>query len=932
MNQKNQSREKQLHWRFVFIESLLGILYVAIWYYLREGYHFYLMPAAAAYTIQVTAGMAFLLLAGMGTGFYLRDKYSRDSFYQRMEFAGIFLFVAYILFLCQHYWGQEMPSTCDNIIHYALATLTEVNLRYFHSLTGWCSAISTGIPLNELYPPGGSILVCLWRGLTLGLIARTTIYTFTVILSYFTFAFLLYAVVRKNFGRLAAIVFLLFMGCDSGLTFFGLQHSLWGGMWASQLAAGLSIWSFARFMEDDFPKNRLDGVLFTLAIGCSIVLHSFSFFLNILWIAFVLLYSLFIQPKEQRAAHPIWSVHKITFLLLGFGLSAFYLLPFLLSGKWVAPYGDWGVMMPEIGREILQGLYFRNSPVFFILLGLPAIMAAFFSRRPFVFVLSLYCLFNLFMGADICRLFFRFETARNFFIHMQVARLVSIARITAFMLVSGGIGIFCRWLWTKAAGDNRFGFFMHFFTVKIEGNRRAVFGKNILILAFMSGLFVFSFPYAYLGDHLATSFWHWKLRYLIDDYQAEPKFPTYWNNMLQALDHIPVQDTLKQPQVFFEEPLPPAKIGTAMGPWYPAIAITSNTMPIYAAEYMPAVILQSRFWGFDDWRLKIANVKYFIDTTAAPSADIKNVTGLVPVYQDKLISLYKWQGWDGQGWILHGQGTVQRLPAGQNSMRFAVQNTQPGALLRIGVSCYRKWKCFMNGKPAPQYCEALPGEPWIAGYLLGIPVENGDLTILYQEDWFDRVAVWISWFSILGLFICLLPFSWKKLSLLKIPSMPVVMRLINFCIVGGTGLLLLTTLLSPSEKKPNSIYYIGRHADQVGGFGYKPDLITDFCLGLEFTADSRHGKITEFIVTLLEPDGSVNPNYAWRTGLGPQWKIGVMDFWGNRCEQEDGALQLPDTPWQRLMLFINPPNLPLPPVLYHYRCKITYEDNTIQEF
>ena len=932
MFQKKFSWGEKIPWRFIVIESILGFLYFIITFSLRGGYAFPLISETVAYTIRQSAGLAFLLLGALGGVAYLRTHYSREKFFRWMESFGIAAFIVYICFLCQHFWGQDMPSSGDHVTHYVLATLTEYNLRFFHSLTGWCSAISTGIPLNEQYPPGGNMVVCLMRGLTIGFVPRETVYMFCVMTAYFGFAFLLYDVVRRNFGRLAAVLFLVLLGCDGGLTFFGLQHSLEGGMWASQLGAGLSIWAFARSMENDFPQKRREGVLLALAVGCSMVLHSFSFFLNVLWIGLALIYSLFIQSKENRILNPIWTTRKIVFLLLGFGVSAFYLLPFLLSGQWVAPYGDWGTMMPETGREILQGLYFRNSPMFYIMFGLPAMVAALFSKRPFVFVLSLFCLVNFFAGADLCRLFFNVETARDFFIHMQVARLVSISRVASMILISGGIGILCQWLWRSAAGESRFLYLLDLFTTKIKSGWLAVLWKNMVTIVFLFGLIIFSFPYLYTGYHTGVSFWQLKLRYLLDTTSASPKRPLLWLDMLQAFDRIPQKDTMGDPSRFFIEPIPPVKMGVLMGPWYPMIAAVTNNLPTYASGYMPAVILKTRLYGIDNWKLNITNVKYLLDTTASPSPEIKNVTDLIPVYRNQSISLYESRGWNGKGWVLHGQGNVDRIPTQDNSLQFNLQNIQPNSVLRIGVSRYRKWKAFLNEKPVEMVHAPLSGEPAEAEFLMGIPVENGTLKIVYRDEWFDRLAVWITLLSLLGIAFLLHQASWRFLFYCEIPFTLPAKLILDLAITGGVGVVLILALCSPGEFKKDVVYLIGSYGDQVGGDNYKPDGKVDICLGLEFSIQAKHGKVSQIVLNLIEPDGSINQNYSWRTGVGPQWKIGVLDALGNRCEQEDGTLVFPDTPRQKLILFIKPLDIPKPSTTYSFKCIIHYTDGTIQEF
>ncbi len=81
----------------------------------------------------------------------------------------LLIFVFTLCLVCP-WFDSGFPSTVDHTTHLLRCYLTEQALWNHGSLLPWTSAIGSGVPLNDLYPPGGAMLFCAIRALSLFLV------------------------------------------------------------------------------------------------------------------------------------------------------------------------------------------------------------------------------------------------------------------------------------------------------------------------------------------------------------------------------------------------------------------------------------------------------------------------------------------------------------------------------------------------------------------------------------------------------------------------------------------------------------------------------------------------------------------------------------------------------------------------------------------
>jgi hypothetical protein len=853
-----------------------------------------------------------------------------------LEMGGIGAFIFYIGYVYQQPLFAGMPSCGDHITHVTLAKLTEVNLRTFHQLFGWCSAIGQGIPLNEQYPPGGNLLLFALRALTFWSVSMERIYALTTLAAYLGFAGLIYAVVRREFGRLAALVSLVFMGLDSGQSFLGLNHSLEGGMWASQLGVALSLWAFSLCARPGSFSSRWQALGVALALGTGMVLHPFTLFVTVLWVVLLILFQFIFQRGKET--EKIWTFPKWFIVGLGFGLSAFYQLPFTLSGEWVYPYGFWGMFLPEPGREILYGQLFRESPMVYTLTGMLAIALGLFCRRPFFFVLSIFCGINIFLAVDAARTFSTLGFSHHFFNQMQVFRLVCVAKLGGVILASGMLGLFILRSWTSRRLPYWIAKAGQWLFAPSGGWSQQGMKSGLGVFCLLFWMTAAATPFLSLGGQAVSAFWKQYIYPLPNMIYATPDYPAFWEPILDAVSQIPKEDTVGEVAQFFTNPLPDSRLGLIMGPWRPVYASVYRAMPVYGHGYMPAILMRTRIQGLEDWKLDLCHVKYLLDIKGPDKPMPEGMQGLSVFYQNEQIRVFQRESWTASGWILHGTGEVQRQPLDDLGLRFSIQNAEGPALLRIGVSNYRKWKAFMNGTPVSTYSLPVQGEPVDSELLLGIPVENGTLEIVYQDAWFDIAGWVVSGVAAFLLFLLIATPAWRWLAQRTFLWNAGMRRGMTFLLDGSAVVLTLLLLAmglmgSPNTNTAGYIYLLGHNfADHVGLQEHRANGVKDICFMLEFTREKGHGAIQSIQVMAKGSTPDDPLDVRWRTSREAAYKLAVEDPLGNRLDRDDGSLVLPSSKRLQLLLLANPVDIHRHPSTMRYTCQVQYADGTVMTY
>ncbi len=929
--------------RFLLIQGFLLTAWILLQVAMAIGLTMPGLHPTGVFCLSETILLIFLLLWVYAVFGYLYAYLKKTWLVLLFEMIGIGLFLSAVLWIDWQPLLYGLNSSGDHLMHFTLATLTEWNLRFHWSLTGWCTAFSMGFPLNELYPPGGNIVFCLFRFLTLGIVSREWIYTLVVFATYLTFAFLLYHIARKWFGRTAALLLLLLLLLDGGDGMnFGWPQFFYIGMWASGFGLGVSLFGLSLCADSTraFTKGRV--VILALTVFISVLLHPLFLYTNILWLSLLLLVRLaskrnvwlpsFASVSDKSLPTELGggALRKSTGIILGLGLAAFWWIPFMFSSEWIYPYGFWGRTMPDIGRELLNGSLFQNATAFHTILGFVGIVWGLFSRRYFTLVLALFGSVNIFLGLGAARTFFHVELAQAFFDHVQLERLVGIGKISGMLLAAGFFGkqlecFFSRFHFEKIS----------FKRWKYETHESTVFFRQFISdICAVSVLVILCIPLYVLGKNLVFTAWRWHVEPMAQRVGATPHTPSYWSYYTDLLHFIESKESERGPGKFFQNPLLPFRALT-YDSWRMISAPAIASVGIAGPVYMPAIILGTRPFFFNETELDLANVKYVFDWKLAPYHEIKELEGLTPVYENQEMILYERSSWNGRGWIKHGPGTVELLPTGGSHLRFEISEAKADSHLRLGISRYRKWKASIDDIPVRIYRMEQPFESPEERKLIGFQLRNGVLDIRYEDAWYDLLAKLCS-FIFLCLIIVLLTtnYLWEKMGRLFSyltgfsPWFHGLGSFLDAAVIVIVLTFLITSFFLPKPIYKNKLNFLGRLTDRVGLFERSPDGEKDLCFELDFSAGTKKVHITGLELELVNEDGETLSGAKWQTQNEAQPKIGIADMMGIRLDHPDGSVSIPTRYFQKLHLFVAKPKEMEIPDPVHAACRILFEDGT----
>ena len=845
----------------------------------------------------------FFLLWGIIGFRWIWETYGKTSIAWILETLGIAFFIGAVIWIDSEPLWYGLNSSGDHMMQYTLATLTECNLFHFGRLGGWCSTFGAGFPLNDLYPPGGFILYCLLRILSLGFIAGGCIYTYTVFFSYLTFSFVLYGFVRKNFGLISALLLLLLLLLDDGMH-FGWRQFFHIGMWGSGLGLALAFYAYWTFSKPDRLRTYWHGPLLAAAFGFSILLHPLFLFTHALWITLHVI-TRFLNERcfinERSDPESGAQGLKILWSLCGIGLAAFWWLPFALSRDWIIPFGYIGRDFPDVGKEIWDGNLYNASAVH-VTLGVVGILCAVFSRRRAVFLLGLFSIINIFAGSEIARHIFSFSFLESFFSHMQGARLIGAAKIASMILGAGYCGRALQ----------------HYFdTMSTESTNSVLLRSLGAFLSLQSSPFQFRrlrsdlcaaglllvllCPLVYIGKTTLCSGWRWRVTPRSLQVGSIPRVPSYWNSFVDAVQVINARERSDAPAAFFQEPLYPVRALT-YDSWRMISEPAFGSAAIAGPYYIPTMLLYSRPKFIFEQDLDLTNVKYVFDWKVSPFQEVKSLKGLETVYENNEIILYQRDAWTGQGWTLSGSGSVRLTDSSTNGLQFQIDGSGADSFLRIGISRYRKWKAYLNGEPVQIFYPPKPGETPEALKFIGVELQDGVLELRYQLEWFDLLGFWI---SVGSLGVCaalcsrrltLPPFIWYRIDLIEAGLQTVfAVGLIGVMIISGMG---------SSPLRENYLHCIGQLGDRIGLANRDPDGIRDICFQLDLVPDEKNGKIIGITLQLIRPDGSARDHAIWSVRDGEGGWIAVSDVMGRRFDYSDYSFQINPHRFYSLLLFV----------------------------
>ena len=867
-------------------------------------------------------GLGLLAAAGLSR---LRRGPARDRVPMVIEAVAWALFTALLVWIDRRALWSGLHGSGDHLMHQLLARFTEANLWQHGAWRGWCSAVGMGIPLNDLYPPGGNLLVVAARLLTAYLVSFERVYVWVVLLAYLGFAALLYRIVRRESGWVSALLIPLLLALDSGNWYFGWYSVFEQGLWAIVLGLGLALNAASLYAAPKPLGTRGSGELIA-SVAASVLLHPLYLVFYALWVALDALWRALPVPHATRLPAGL-QVNRLACLLLGLGATAFWWAPFAASREWIMPYGFWGRFMPELGRLVIEGGLFRGAQPYLAFLALAGAVWGLASGRRFLQGLALVTGACLFLGTEPARQMIAHPRAAEFFEHMQVERLYALAKGTGLVLGAVFLGEAVRWLLTRPACLAT----ARALSAWIEDppparNRGAAFFALLRDLRNALLILLALIPPVMLAQQTIDALWRWQIVPAQADFYARPDRPFDWQAM-QAVQRV-LQAQLEAEAVdFMADPLPPARLYT-QDAWKLPYLSAHAPLAVMARGYQPATLLGTRPWFISPWLMRHAPVHYVLSQKADPVPERPALSGLEPVYENAAFVLYRNPKEGQASSYLRGAGQMERLPDAQGALRWRIRGVDENAWVRLPISNYRKWQATLNGEPLETLLPARHGEHEEAWKLIGLRVRDGVLTLRYGPQPIDIGSAWAS----LGLLVLAVgwatPFWQRRLQ--RRAAWP---RLLNKAVDGGAVLAVLAALAllpgqGPAEAPQPGLRYLGQYADQVGSPQNQPDGRNDWIFELRWTHRQDRGGIEEVVLQPLDATGAPLAQPRWRSHLDGDGRVGVMDMLGRRADRQDGTIDAPPARNQRWLLFLPVPESLAAPQPFRFRCTLRFADGS----
>lgn len=358
----------------------------------------------------------------------------------------------------------HMPLSADHTVHLSRAALWARELSAGH-LRGWSPHWAFGVPVGELYPVLGDVLVILPRALTLGAAPWPVAYALG-----FTVAFLIQGLALARAARLwglgplaATLAGALVLADVGQYREGGWIYTVTYGVWPQTLATALSWWGLAalhRALRAQAGARELAraGAL----LGAAVLAHPMT--LPVAALAGGVIVAVALADRRRSAAPgsaasepgpvgvTLWRAGVVAALALG--LAAWWLVPMLAHRGWMASYGWLGPPLRAMVHRALAGQLADHVPATVTALALVGIGIAILRRDPGLrAVAATFLALWLLASADLYWTL-RLDHLSAGFQHIQYQRFLASAKPGAFLLAAAAVEALWR-AFPRGASDGR---------------------------------------------------------------------------------------------------------------------------------------------------------------------------------------------------------------------------------------------------------------------------------------------------------------------------------------------------------------------------------------------------------------------------------------------------------------------------------------------
>lgn len=777
-------------------------------------------------------------------------------------FIGLTLYHYGLLFLC------EFPTTFDHTTQLLRAFITEKAILHEGTVLPWTSAIGAGIPLNDLYPPGYALLGFAIRCITFFTINIYTAYTTSIFLCWFILLGSIYTAARVWFGKTAGFIALFFLYFDPGVNgLSGWQECFSMGMGAMTLSHGFWIFSilcFSSILQQEKPK-KITIVLTSFCVMASILSHSIAL-ISIVVACSIISVCHVINSSHQNKDKLYWAWITV---IIGYGLSIWWWLPFALSKEWVLPFGTAVQSSEMLGHHLLHTSLFPNTPPIFFAFGLVAAIWGFTNKNHITIALSLIFWVFLITNQNVFYSWFYSPTFSKIMEHIPLFRLSVYSKLCVFLLTGALLqSIGFRALQLLYGVNSWF---------KPEPSTLLSVNKKVIQILFLALLLT---PFLHLSQILTCNY--------RQEFSGQEKYPLQHSAEFLdiAADFDKTLQTLPSKQSNTREPflLPfcVEKIGIQSSQIAAVIPIQYG-YGIVPSPYMPTMMFTNRSMNFEPYNPPYASMKYSLaygDTALMFQA----VAQTNVIQKNGLITLLEQQWYPNHipiFWVQPNDAVIDFKVQSYGYVKINISGLANEEWLRTGISRYRKWNAYLNGEEIPIHEYYAKGEPNDAGKYCSVLINNGTLEFRYEPEWFDWLSYILSYLSIFIL-ICIL--IWHMLFLQGILTVIDLFwkQLVSITVITSPSIvwLLLIWLLLLKQPQPSIMWYAGLMKNRVGTFEHAPDQFLDLEFGLFIGKEHLNKTICEIILSEKKP-APFPPSFNVWSNEDQHWKYLLVDSIGN---------------------------------------------------
>lgn len=635
------------------------------------------------------------------------------------------LFVVAASLLWPTFLGQMVQSQ-DHTIHLARAWHFVSQMLGHVQLSGWSDWWFAGYPAGEDYPPGADWLTATVYLLTLGLLGWEASYAIAFMAMYAFVGIALYYFGKTYFSRLAGFLGGLFFLLDRGqYREGGWNYTVWWGVWPQVLSTGFTF-LFLALLNSVITKARpRDFFVAGLALFLALVSHPISVMylglaLPIYMIAKVL------SENEEKAGVII--ARALGAIALGGSMAAFWVLPYMAKGSWMARYGELWKSLPDMSKGLWAGTLFDNVMPPVLILGVFGGAAA-LQRRRFGGIFL--------VGFSAVALFVASSTAFEGFGLLKLSPVFGQVQFQRLSIVAKP----CLWLLAGYALTLLFG------AIKREENEKR-FEIKRYILALLLLLVVAPFVKPMLnqyGKSYGKELGRPKTKKKVSYYREYQDF-LKWSASIREKE-------LKEGfyRIAYVRPYNDHLFGAAM---------VYNKTPMYKVGYTPAITFKHKPDVADPKLYKLLNVKYVV-TVGALSGNYERVKRF------GAISVYRFNDYTNKRYTLVGDGQVEVLSfnPGRDDIELKVSGASANSKLILHVSNYPNWKASLNGERLPIQTAELANQK----IFISVPAKNGLIRFHYGMPASNIFGGLLSWIAI-AIFILIIVNRYRPERLVKLKT------------------------------------------------------------------------------------------------------------------------------------------------------------------